>query len=273
MKSNQIKGAIFGLALIVLTVFYSCSSSNNSDPSNTTVAEDRQNITNTINSFYDCLNTLDDGDLSSFLLYSLFNSTNQQYNDTWLKNLSDKFELQYGQIVMDNKLQFATRTGVYTWSNTTQSWTKINNSSVITLKFPSRQNQTAIDSELSLNSYSDTSTSYNSNTVWLPTGASLTLKRNDITVFSANLSNITFDINTNFTMPTNADLTIYTSPFTHTFQWRRNSSTDFQLNYSSSTPQGCATSVVTNLKLIDSDYGNITSINEDLKTVNGTIIE
>lgn len=255
-----------------MAVIYSCSSDNGSS-SSTSVADDKQNIVNTINGFYSCLNTLDDGDLSNFLLYSLFNNTNQQYNDSWIKSLTDKFELQYGDIILNDKLQFANRTGIYTYNVTTQAWTKVSNSSVITLKFPSIQNQTTIDSELSLNSYSDISTSYNSSTVWMPKSANLTLKRDNNTIFSLNLSNVTFDVNANFSMPTNADVTIYTAPFTHTFQWRRTSNVDFQLTYNSSTPQGCGTSIVTDVKLKDADYGNITSVKDDLKTVSGTIIE
>ena len=72
-------------------------------------------------------------------------------------------------------------------------------------------------------------------------------------------------------MPTNADITIFTAPCTHTFQWRRNSSTEFNLTYNSSTPQGCQTAVSTTVKLQDSDYGNITSVEEDVKSVNGFI--
>jgi hypothetical protein len=207
------------------------------------------------------------------MLYSLFNGTNQQYNDSWIKTLSDKFELQYGKIIMNDKFQFATRTGVYTWNASSQSWSKQSNSSVITLLFPSKQTQPTIDSELSLNSYSDISTSFNANTYWLPNAASLTLKRNNVLQFSLNLTNVTFETGTNFSMPINADISIFTSPFTHTFQWRRVSSTEFQLAYNSNTTQGCGTSLVTNFKLYDADYANITSVKDDLKTINGTFTE
>lgn len=266
------KKIIFAAVVLLASVIYSCSSdSGTADASPTTVAEDRQNITNTVNNFYSCLNTLDDGDLSDFLLYSLFNTANQTYSDSYLKSLSDKFELQYGDLILNDKLQFANRTGVYTWSQTTTSWTKVANSSIIRLVFPSRNNNPALDSELTLNSYSDTSTSFSSHTYWAPTAANLTLKRNGTTVFSLNLTNVSFQTGTNFSMPINADIEVYTAPFTHTFQWRRNSSTDFSITYTSSTPQGCGTSITSNIKLYDADYANITSVEEDVKTVNGTI--
>jgi hypothetical protein len=255
----------------LITIIYSCSSDSESTNSTTTVAEDKQNISNTIDSFYTCLNTLDDGDLSDFLLYSLFNNTNQEYNDTYLKSLSDKFELQYGDLIMNDRFQFSSRAGIYTWNTSTSSWSKVANSSQITLKFPSRENQTTLDSELSLNSYNETITSFESNSYYLPTNASLTLKRNNTTLFSLNLSNVTFQTGTNFSMPLSADVTIFTSPFTHTIKWLRTSNTDFKFSLVSSTPQSCETQMELNLKLYDNDYANITSIEEDLKFVDGFI--
>lgn len=271
MRKNKL--ILILLSIVFVTIFYSSCSKNSSDPTGTTVAEDKQNITNTINSFYTCLNTLDDGDLSNFLLYSLFNSGASSYNDSWIKTVSNKFELQYGKMILNDKLQFANRAGVYTWNNSTQSFVKTSNSTVITLIFPSKQGLTVNNTELSLNSYSDVSTSYNSVIQWMPSAANITLKRDGVLLFSLNLSNVTFSVATNFSMPTNADVTIYTAPFTHTFTWRRIASTEFQLSYSSSTSQGCATSVLTNIKLKDADYGNITSVKDDLKAVTGTITE
>ena len=260
------------LSLILLSIIYACSSDSDNTPT-TTVAEDKQNINNTFDSFYICLNVLDDGNLSDFLLYSLFNNTNQEYNDTYLKSLSDKFELQYGDLIVNEQFQFANRTGIYTWNSTNNSWSKTANSSEIILKFPSRENQTIIDSELSLNSYNDIQTYFEAYSYFLPTNVSLTLKRNNTTVFSLNLSNVTFQTGTNFSMPLTATITIFTSPFTHTINWTRSSSTDFKFSYASSTPQGCGTNVELNVKLYDADYANITSLKDDVKAVYGFISE
>lgn len=273
MKTTKLSKIIIAFLVITLSVLYSCSDSSDNPATQTTVAEDKQNITNTFNSFYSCLNTLDDGDLSDFLLYSLFNNTNQEYNDTWIKSLSNKFEAQYGDIILNDRLQFANKTGVYTYNVSTESWTKVANSSLITLRFPSVSTQSTIDSELTLSSYNDTSVTYSSNAVWLPTDVNLTLKRNDVLLFSLNLSNVTFDVNTNFSMPTSATVSIFTSPYSHTFQWSRTTSTQFQFNYNSSTLQGCTTSFNLTVNLQDADYGNITSLEEDVKTVSGSLTQ
>lgn len=270
----KLKEIIISL-LVASAAIISCSKDNSTPAptTTTTVAEDKQNITSSIEGFYSCLNTLDDGDLSNFMLYSLFNSTDLKYNGTWIKKLSNKFETQFGKIVINDKLQFAQRTGVYNWDNATLSWIKSTDSSIIKLIFPSKENQSLVDSELSFNSYSDLSVTYKATPTWVPSAANLTLKRSGVLLFSINLSNVTFDINTNFSMPTNADIAIFTAPFNHTFQWRRVSNTEFQFGYNSSTPQGCGTTSTTNIKLQDADYGNITSLKQDVKMINGTLIE
>ena len=266
---------LLGLVAFLMIIFNSCSKDNSSDngPAPTTVAQDKENITNTFNDFYSCLNTLDDGDFSSFLLYSLFNSTDQQYDDSYIRYLMDQFELQYGAVVIEDKLQFDNRKGTYTWDQQSETWTKVSNSSAVILKFPSRYNGTSNDGELTFSAYTDMSTMYDAIEYWLPTSANLTLKRDGNLVFSLNLSNVTFDVGTNFSMPISANISVFTTPFSHTFKWERTSSTDFRLTYDSSTPNGCTTNSVTNIKLNDADYGNITSVKEDLRTVSGTLTE
>lgn len=207
--SNKKIFTLFILSVIIFIISISCSKENADPAANaTTVDQDKRNITATFDDFYGCLNKLDDGDLSSFLLYSLFNNANQEYNDSYLNTLFNKFKSQYGQIVLNEKLQYATLTGIYTYNPATGMWSRTNSSNTITLKFPSVSTNPAIDSEMVLNSYSDTNTTYNGKVTWLPTAANLTLKRNNNTLFSISLTNIAFDVNTNFTMPINADIAI-----------------------------------------------------------------
>jgi hypothetical protein len=269
---KKLQKRIIAILAFAVIFAYSCSNDSSSTPT-TTVEQDKQNITNTINDFYSCLNTLDDGDFSNFMLYSLFNSTDQTYNDSWIRSVIDNFESQYSTLIVNDKLQFATLKGTYVWNSVSQTWSKTNNSSKIVLIFPSTDTSLTNDAELSLNSYSDTNTSFNGVNYWLPSAANLTLKRNNLEVFSINISNVTFQTGTNFTMPLSATIVVYTAPFTHTFQWDRISNTKFKLDYSSSTPQGCGTSWTNTFELQDADYGNITSVAEDLKSVNGSLEE
>ncbi|MBP7172502.1 MAG: hypothetical protein KBA33_00340 [Cloacibacterium sp.] len=73
MKLRKLFFSIIASLAIILTA-NSCSKGTTEDPteSTTTVAQDKQNIKKTISGFYDCMNTLDDGDFSNFILYSFF---------------------------------------------------------------------------------------------------------------------------------------------------------------------------------------------------------
>ncbi|RXM52789.1 MULTISPECIES: hypothetical protein [unclassified Chryseobacterium] len=263
-----------GIGLATILGIQACGSSDDSITENrtTTVAQDKENIKKTINSFYDKLNVLDDGDLSKYILYTMFNNTAQEYDDSYLNNVIESFETQFGEVLINNKLQFATKLGVYTYNNTTGQWAKTGNSTGIVLKFPSVKNQAAVDGELALTSYSDIQTSYNSETIWLPKTFDLTLKRNDNTIFSMNLSNVTFDNSTNFSMPISANIKIFASPWTQTIVWQRNSSKEFQFKYNAATPQGANSEVIANVTLKHTDYANISS-KDDFKAVSVSVTE
>ncbi|WP_336690912.1 MULTISPECIES: hypothetical protein [unclassified Chryseobacterium] len=263
---------VAGLGFATILGTQSCSSSTDDSIHTTTVNEDKANIKKTIDGFYSKLNTMDDGDLSKFILYSMFNNTAQEFDDSYLNNVVEGWENQFGEALINNKLQFANRLGTYTYNNANGTWTKIANSSNVVLKFPSVANSSVIDSELTLSSYTDIQTSYNSEVVWLPKTFNLVLKRSGNTVFSMDLSNVTFDNSTNFSMPISANIQIFASPMTQNIVWTRNSAKDFQFKYNNTIPQGSSSEVIANVILKHSDYANISS-KDDFKTISGSIKE
>lgn len=262
--------AVFTYIFIV----YSCSNRTSDEPTDTTttVAQDKQNIKNTFSGFYDCMNTLDDGDFSNFLLYSFFNNTNHEFNTTYLEKIFDVFENQYGTLILNDRFQFANRTGIYTWNNSTKLWSKQTNSNSIIFKFPAKENQT-IDTEAAIEGYNDALTRYGNNSLYMPKAFNFIVKRSEKTIFSANLSNVTFDNSTNFSMPLTADITIYTAPFTHKIKWNRLNTKEFEFNYTSSTPNGCSTVITSNILLQNDNYGSFTSLGDDVKQIKGSISE
>lgn len=269
------KKIILFVGMGVATIFgiQACSTSiEDTSAHGTTVAEDKANIKKTINGFYDKLNVIDDGDFSKYVLYTMFNNTAQEYNDSYLNGVVENWETQFGDALINNKLQFANKLGTYTYNNSNGTWTKVANATSVVLKFPSVQNQAAVDSELTLASYTDVQTSYNSETIWLPKTFNLTLKRSGNTIFSMNLSNVTFDNSTNFSMPISANIQIFSAPLTQNIVWQRNTSKDFQFKYNATTPQGAASEIVAQVTLKHTDYANISS-KDDFKAISGHVQE
>jgi len=268
------KKIILFIGMGVATIFgiQACSTSVEDTTHTTSVAEDKENIKKTINGFYDKLNVIDDGDFSKYVLYTMFNNTAQEYDDSYLNNVVEKWETQFGDALIDNKLQFANKLGTYTYNPVSSTWTKVANANAVVLKFPSVQNQIAVDSELTLTSYTDIQTSYNSETIWLPKTFDITLKRSGNTVFSMKLSNVTFDNSTNFSMPISANVQIYSAPLTQNIVWQRVTSKDFKFTYNASTPQGANSEIIAQVTLKHSDYANISS-KDDFKTISAQITE
>jgi len=264
---------VAGLGIATLFATQSCSTSiDDSSLHTTTVSEDKSNIKKAIDGFYNKLNKMDDGALSEFILYSMFNNTAQEFDDSHLNNVVEGWENQFGDALIDNKLQFANKLGTYTYNNSNGTWTKTANASAVVLKFPSVANSSVVDSELTISSYTDVQTSYNSETVWLPKTFNVVLKRAGNTVFSMGLSNVTFDNSTNFSMPISANIQIFAAPLTQNIVWTRSSSKDFQFKYDNSVPQGSTSEIIANVTLKHADYANISS-KDDFKTISGTVRE
>lgn len=263
---------VAGLGIATLLSTQSCSNSIEDAAHSTTVSEDKANIKKTIDGFYNKLNKMDDGDLSTFILYSMFNNTAQEYDDSYLNGVVEGWENQFGDALINNKLQFASKLGTYTYNNINGTWSKVANASAVVLRFPSVTNSSTIDSELTISSYTDIETSYNSESIWLPKTFNVVLKRNQNTVFSMNLSNVTFDTSTNFSMPISANIQIFASPMTQNIVWTRNTTKDFQFKYNNSMPQGSSSEIIANVTLKHADYANISS-KDDFKTISGSVSE
>ena len=107
------KKIILFVGMGVATIFgiQACSTSVEDTSHTTSVAEDKANIKKTINGFYDKLNVIDDGDFSKYVLYTMFNNTAQEYDDSYLNKVVEKWETQFGDALIDNKLQFANKLG------------------------------------------------------------------------------------------------------------------------------------------------------------------
>ena len=263
---------ILPLLLLLITLFVSCSDDDNT-PGNqaTSVEEDQQNIENSVNQFYDCIQSYEAGELSQFILNTLIDASGD-IDEAHIDMLLEQFDNQYGEAIINDRLQFSNRLGNYTWNATTSQWEQSANANKIVLSFPATEVTTTNDMEISFDSYSDTEVSFDAESIWLPSALSMSMKQNNVELASVTVSNITFDVNDNFSMPTNIEISILTAPFTHTINWSRNTPTEFNFEYGFQNGTDCKTQLFSTVVLQDSDYGNITSVEEDVKSVLGSVL-
>lgn len=171
------------LFLLTALIVFSCSEDKDSSNQLTSVEDDQQNIENSIDLFYGCMQSMEDGDFSDFLLDTLFDNSGE-FDDAYLNTIFDTFEDQYGDLFFNDRFQFSNRVGIYTWNKSESSWDFTANANKITFNFPSKENTTSNDMEVSVNSYSDTKVSYDAESIWMPTAVNVTMKHNNVELFT-----------------------------------------------------------------------------------------
>lgn len=277
MKKNNYLLMLF--AAVFLTVV-SCTESNEPDVANpTTVEEDKENIKANMDSFYSCLETLADGGFSDFFYKAIIKEDvetthsgswgSYTESESWINFTMEQFDRQFGPFNKDNGFNYNGLKGKYSWDIVEKKWERIADASIIELNFPSVYTGTLNNAVLIVDSYEDIEVSYTNEIVKLPTKGHLLVTVDNVKTFEIDIKEVTYDVNTNFSMPLKADIQIFTSPFTNSFKFNRVSPTKFNFTYSLSSEGDCGYTFNTDLELNTSDYGNVSSIENDLKKIKG----
>lgn len=251
------------------TLFYSCSS-DDSNPvdTTTTVAEDQQNIEASMSQLLNCLQTFEDGAFSTEL-QDFFNIANGEIYSDYADLLLDKLDVF--SIDIEN-FAFSSHIGNYTWNANTQDWDFANNNSnTMLFLFPHDENSITNNVELAITSYNSQTVTFDGENSELPTSLTGYIKKDNIEIFNISLSNVVYEVNNNFSFPSNVDLSINTAPYTHTISLSKNAATEFNFSYSLQNNGSCVTSISSTITLNTSDYANIAGL-EDFSNANGTIL-
>lgn len=254
--------------LFLVFIALACETSEDNPNQTTTVAEDQANIELSMNQILNCLDTFEAGDFSTELK-DFFNITNGEIYSDYAENLLD--QLDVFNFDLEN-FMFNSNTGTYQWNTNTQSWNYTNNlNDKMVFYFPKDENSSSNNIELALTSYNSTQVMFDSEAFQYPTSLTGYVKVDNNEVFSINLSNVTYEVNNTFSFPSNLNLVVHTSPFTHTISIDQNSSTDFHVSYDFQNNGDCVTSINTNFSLNTSNYENIVGL-EDFNQANGVVL-
>lgn len=256
--------------LSVTTVFNSCSSSDDSttQDSTTTVAEDQQNIEASMTQLLSCLQTFEDGAFSTEL-QDFFNIANGEIYSDYADLLLDRLDVF--NIEFEN-FSFSSHVGVYAWNANTEVWDFTNSTdNTMVFLFPHDENSASNNVELAITSYASQTVTFDGENSELPTAFTGYIKKNNIELFNISLSNVVYEVNSNFSFPSNIDLSVTTAPFTHTINLSRNTSTEFDFTYGLQNNGSCVTSIMSTIVLNTSDYANIAGA-EDFSHAFGTVL-
>lgn len=264
----MIKTLRSGIILFLILIIGSCSKDKEAPVGKTTVAEDKQNIDLSIEEFYKSLEGISTGALGSYILYALFTGQGQQFDDSHIGSIINQFENEIGSIFQEDRLRFNPLKGIHEFQNS--AWINTGNSAGMILKFPSRPSSSSVDCEVSLFDFEEVAAKFNARPIYLPAKGRLTLKRFDETVGSVLINSIQYDqTNPDYSIPRFADISVFTSPYTHTIKINKVSPTTYQINYELNSPNRPTTALELRVELVDSDLSSLISIEDDVKTISG----
>jgi len=254
---------LFNYFLIILLTISSCKKEDNLATTNatttpTTVAQDKQNISNTFSSMEGCITTLKNG-FGSTALKNFLNlhegDVYTEWTDDMVENIDDLLNLD--AIDDNNKFDFNANTGTYAWSQSAQSWSKTSTpNNKIIIQFPSSEWDQSNDAVFTFHSYNDIALYYDGEYIYAPTSLDADLYVTGTKVFELN-GNYTYDVGNPTPIPININTVFTFNPFTITITGQLITSKEFEADISITNNSGCLTSLHVDIKFTHDDYENL----------------
>ena len=239
--------------------------------STTNVAQDKQNISNTFASMENCISSLKNGYGANALKNFLNLDEGEILSENWIEDMIENIDgfLNLDAIGDNNEFDFNGNTGTYTWSQSSQQFSKSaapNNKIII--EFPSTETVQNNDAIFTFHSYTDILLFYDGENIWAPSSLNADLYIASNKVFEIQ-GNYIYDVGNPTPIPININTVLSFTPFSINITGQRINSTDFEADMSITNNSGCLTSLHVDVKFKHDDYENIQ--NTDVIEVNTTM--
>ncbi|MEX0721457.1 MAG: hypothetical protein WD059_12370 [Balneolaceae bacterium] len=260
----------FGL-VIFLFLIISCSGNTSDSNDETTVDEDIENITSSLNKTTSLFSGLEDGEFSTFVKSFAGIQSGNVTSDDWIEDVFSGLEdFVDADATEDNRrFDFNAHAGTYTYNHNTGGWSQSSSANSIVLLFPSSESASDNDMALTLSGYQDGTANIDGDSYYLPTSFLIVAEKSGTEIFKFHLKEINYSNDPDFPLPTVVDLDVYTAPVSYTLTFNRSSSKDFSLGFSLTNEDELITAFELALKLAHDDYDNL--MEEDLEKLTGNI--
>jgi hypothetical protein len=244
--------------MAILFSFGCNDNENNNDNDNeltpTTVAQDKENISATFENSLDLITEMRDGNFIQSLFKFLQLNDGEVLSEVWIDKMNSELSNVITQDpIIENRLDYSTLTGTYTWDLNTETWSKTTNSNMV-IRFPSTENSTINDCEFIFSNYRDKSFVVNNETIYLPTEIDALLKKNDFNIMS--LSAVISYNTSGFPIPNTATIELLLEPTNFTLQFDKLTETQFENQLDIVSPN-YSTSLHTKISIANNDYENL----------------
>ncbi|MDR1898258.1 MAG: hypothetical protein LBR10_15885 [Prevotellaceae bacterium] len=218
------------IILLVLSgvFFMTCDKNNSGAGSETTVAEDKQNIEALFDRTLDIVRTFENGRLIQALLTFTGLEDGEVLNRRWIDDLFESLDKTAGfrdYVETHERFDFGYFEGKYDYNQSTKRWTKSSDSKLV-INFPAGPASKSNNCSVILSEYSDTRVTVNNrDRVYVPSKIrfSVTLDGQEIASCQTDVSWETVG----FVTVKEASVTVFTAPFTHTASIRQVKSTEY----------------------------------------------
>lgn len=266
----------FLLSLLATVALVSCGDKNDDAPAYS-AEEAKAAVTATMNSFYDCLKKANDGGFADFFYNTVFKEAGRdQYGqkETWFDQLGDQFDRQF-DLNKDNGFNYQELKGTYTWNSTTKQWDKTaNTTNNIVWLFPATASSTTNNARGVVENYEDFKATFEGGDVSkLPIKGHAVVTVDNVKMLEVIIGNVRYEQNANFAVPTSADITIFTNPFTTTIRLTKQTAENFIFDFAFSSPQGCTTGLKANVKLTSGNYDSFATFEEAVDNIHVLAIQ
>jgi len=227
----------------------------------TTVAQDRANIQQTLDNVLQCVTDLKTARSTQILLRDFLRLSNgEAFNENWIDDITDDMDniVDIDHIEDNDRMDFAYHSGTHSYVPASQTWQKVNNTNNIVFQFPSSPSQSTNNAVLTLDRYQDQMVTIDGDDVYLPTSAHVTLTVDGALLVEFDLRNVTYASNADFEIPVELDATLFFDPVNMTFDVTRNSLTEFSAEVTMTDAELCLYKVEVEVELQDDDFENLT---------------
>ena len=260
-----------------LFIFGSCNKDNSSSSSTgtaivTTVAEDKSNISISMDEIVYCMGNMKNGSMMNSLVAFTGLSKGEALKDDFIEAIFLKIEDAVDTISnpTDDKFYFDSYKGTWSYLASDSSWSRsLIPSDKIVIQFPSDDLQFKNNVELVLKGYTDKKFIIDFSDVYLPKYFDLSITKDGTKIAGAELINIEYEQLGEIAIPVNVNASIFISPFTFTINGEKETQTKFVAGMKFGDGSGCDYDMDVELNLAHDDYENLGD--EDFIDLKGNI--
>jgi len=269
------KKLLLGASIACVCLLTSCdkdTSDGGSTVAETTVAQDKANITTSLEEVVTCLGKMKNGSMMNSIVAFTGLSEGEALKDEFIESIFWKMEEAVDTVntPIEERFNFGSFTGTWSYNSADSSWTRISTpTDQIIVQFPSDDTQLENNAELVLKGYTDEKLLVDNEDVYLPKTFEFSVTKDGTKIAGANLINIVYEQSNDIPVPISVNASIFMSPFTFKIEGERETANKYVAGIEFGNGSGCGYSMDAELNLAHNDYENLDE--EDFLDLKGKV--